>query len=153
MRISKDKYYLNIALAVAERSTCLKKRYGAVIVKNDEIIATGYNGAPRGFAQCSDINYCGRMQDNTHNYSNCIAVHAEQNAMLSARRQDMINSTLYLAGYDKFGMQLVKPVPCPICARLIANAGIAKIVTICNTYDTTDIRVFAKHDITVLDNN
>lgn len=144
MRKSKNDYYLDIALAVAERSTCLKKRYGAVIVKNDEIIATGYNGAPRDFNQCCDINHCERMHDTTNNYSNCIAVHAEQNAMLSAKRQDMINSTLYLAGYDDVGKQLTKPVPCPICARMICNAGIVRVVTVHNTYDISDVRIFAK---------
>ncbi len=101
-RILKVQYYLNIARDVAMRSTCLRRNYGAVIVKNDEIIATGYNGSARGEANCCDIYDTYPRSHMTHNsgdYSNCPAVHAEQNAMLSASRQSMLGSTLYLVGF------------------------------------------------------
>lgn len=139
-RISKDDYYLNIATAVAGRSTCLRRHYGAVIVKNDEIIATGYNGAARGDANCCDIHtVCPRSHKdhNSGDYSDCPAVHAEQNAIISAPREQMIGATLYLSGTDIIKTTdntiHTKPIygaePCPICARLIKNAGIVRIVT------------------------
>lgn len=125
MRLSKDQYYLGIALAVAQRSTCLRKRYGAVIVKNDSIIATGYNGAPRGESNCCDIGTCSRA-NYTHGegYLFCPAVHAEQNAIINASRENMIGSTLYLACIDN-----PKPKPCEICRRMIKNSGIIKVIT------------------------
>ena len=104
MRISKNEYYLKIAEAVALRSTCLRRQYGAVIVNNDEIIATGYNGS-------------------------CKAVHAEQNAIISASRRDMQGATLYLASLDK----TIEPTPCNICDRMIKNAGITRVVTCADT--------------------
>lgn len=137
-RISKDEYYLGIALAVCKRSTCLKRRYGCVIVKNDEIIATGYNGSPRGQVNCCDTNECIRLHvpHNSGDYSDCHSVHAEQNAMLSADRQRMIGATLYLAGEDLTeekwdsdeNAEIKGATPCPICARMIKNAGIVKVV-------------------------
>lgn len=140
LRPSKDTYYLDIAIAVSKRSTCLKRHYGAVIVNNnDEIIATGYNGNPRGMFNC-----CQRLQC-PGDYSDCNSVHAEQNALLSASRRDMIGGTLYLVceeyGLDKeksdrlqedvFGFnEITENVsPCPICMRMIQNSGIKKIVT------------------------
>lgn len=130
-RISKDKYYLGIAKAVSKRSTCLKRHYGCVIVKNDEIIATGYNGAPRGEANCCEIGYCPRMdkQHNSGDYSDCHSVHAEQNAMLSASRNEMIGATMYLAGEDlnDNNIEIVDALPCPICERMIKNAGIVSV--------------------------
>ena len=132
-RLSKDKYYLGIAEAVAKRSTCLRRQYGAIIVKNDEIISTGYNGAPRGEENCIDINYCYRESNNIPHgkeYESCVAVHAEQNAIISASRKDMIGSTLYLAGFEN-GERLDSNIlaPCKICMRMIINAGIEKIIT------------------------
>lgn len=145
-RPSKDEYYLSIALEVSKRSTCLKRHYGCVIVKNDEIIATGYNGAPRGVFNCCDGGICLRM-DKPHNsgdYSDCPSVHAEQNAMISASRRDMINATMYLAGEEAYAQQDFKSQvekfgsddwltirdcePCPICKRMIKNSGIKRIV-------------------------
>ena len=139
IRISKDEYYLNIALEVSKRSTCLKRHYGCDIVKNDEIIATGYNGAPRGEENCCDVGLCQRL-DKPHNsgdYSDCHSVHAEQNGMLSASRKEMIGATMYLAGEERrwsnvnmsyFDWKEVEDVtPCPICARMIKNAGIISI--------------------------
>lgn len=142
MRINKDEYYLNIALEVSKRSTCLKRHYGCVIVKNDEIIATGYNGSPRGCENCCDIGECKRM-DKPHNsgdYSDCHSVHAEQNAMLSASRNEMMGATMYLTGeeskqYSYNGsskcefLEIEDASPCPICARMIVNAGIIKVIS------------------------
>ena len=133
MRISKDEYYLNIAKEVAARSTCLRRNYGAVIVKNDEIIATGYNGSARGEDNCCDIHVtCPRahMAHNSGDYSDCPAVHAEQNAIISAPRRDMIGATLYLVGISAdSGDILDNTEPCPICRRMILNSGIERIVT------------------------
>lgn len=143
-RINKDKYYLNIAYAVSDRSNCLKRRYGCVIVKNDEIISTGYNGSPRGLINCCDIGECKRL-DKPHNsgdYSDCHSVHAEQNAMLSASRKDMIGAVMYLAGRERKNISWVEILPCepcPICARMILNSGIEKIITELRTYSQDEI--------------
>lgn len=129
-RISKDEYYLLIASAVAKRSTCIRRQYGAVIIKNDEILSTGYNGAARGETNCCDTGICWREANNIphgEQYEKCVAVHAEQNAIISAARRDIIGGTLYLAGFDRNG-ELARPAPCVICARLIKNAGIKQIV-------------------------
>lgn len=132
-RISKDEYYLGIARAVSKRSTCLKRHYGCVIVKNGEVISTGYNGNPRGRENCCDRGTCNRMMKphNSGDYSDCYSVHAEQNAMLSAARKDMIGSTLYLVCEECIDDQYIDiPYcePCPICKRMISNAGINRVV-------------------------
>lgn len=130
MRPSKDTYYLNIAKAVAARSTCLRRQYGAVIVKNDEIIATGYNGAARGQSDCLERGSCWREANGVphgEQYEKCIAVHAEQNALISASRAEMIGSTLYLAAFEN-GKEIENPTPCVLCARMIKNAGIGKLI-------------------------
>ena len=130
-RISKDAYYMNIAKAVSERSTCLRRHYGAVIVKNDEIIATGYNGSARGVENCCDKGTCWRDENNIphgERYEMCLAVHAEQNAIISASRKDMIGSTMYIYGYDVKQDKIIPAKPCLICSRLIDNAGIDEIV-------------------------
>lgn len=135
IRPSKDEYYLQIASAVSSRSTCLRRQYGCVIVKNNEIIATGYNGNPRGEKNCCDVGKCNRMNKphNSGDYSDCYSVHAEQNAMLSAARKDMIGATLYLTGFETTNEGAKKPIvlcePCPICGRMIKNAGIKRVVT------------------------
>ena len=131
MRPDINEYYLNIARAVSARSTCLRRQYGAVIVKNDEIISTGYNGGVRGGINCCDKGVCPR-QDQPHNsgdYSSCYGVHAEQNAIISAARQEMIGSTLYLFGLED-GNVIKDIEPCPICKKMILNAGITKLVTV-----------------------
>ena len=133
-RISKDDYYLDIALIVSKRSTCLKRHYGCVIVKNDEIIATGYNGSPRGEKNCCELGICKRMdvEHNSGDYSDCHSVHAEQNAMLEAARKDMIGATMYLAGEEEkefFKLLEIKDAsPCPICERMIRNSGIERVI-------------------------
>lgn len=130
-RPSKEEYYFNIALAVAMRSTCLRRKYGAVIVKDDRIISTGYNGAALGEQNCTDVGLCLREEQNIphgERYELCQAVHAEANAILNADPADMIGATLYLAGWEN-GKIIPRPVPCDMCARLIRNARIGKVVT------------------------
>lgn len=130
-RISKENYYLDIALAVAQRSTCIRRNYGAVIVQNDEIIATGYNGSARGEVNCCDTGECYREKMNIphgEQYEKCVAVHAEQNAIISASREKMIGATLYLVGMENNEI-LDDAQPCLICMRMIKNAGIRKVIT------------------------
>ena len=132
-RPTKDAYYLNIADAISLRATCLRKRYGAVIVKNDEIISSGYNGAPRGRCNCTDFGMCVRKSNNIpagQRYELCRSVHAEANAIISAHRDEMIGSTLYLYGRDADSNEpLAVTEPCSMCKRMIINAGISKVVT------------------------
>lgn len=128
-RISKEEYYLGVAKAVAQRSTCLRRQYGAVIVKDDVIISTGYNGAARGEANCCDIGECWREAHGIphgEQYEKCVAVHAEANAILAANGKDCIGATLYLAGFENG--KLIKAIPCMMCARLIKNARIAEVI-------------------------
>lgn len=131
-RMSKDKYYLNIADAVLDRSTCLRRKYGAIIVKNDEILSTGYNGAPRGRVNCSQLGYCNREQLNIpsgQRYELCRSVHAEANAIISASRRDMVGSTLYLVGRDaRTGALLGDATSCAMCRRQVINAGISRVI-------------------------
>ncbi|MBQ5757834.1 MAG: dCMP deaminase family protein [Clostridia bacterium] len=131
-RISKRDYYLSIAAEVSKRSTCLRRQYGAVIVKNDEIVSTGYNGAPRGEDNCCDIGTCWRERNNIphgEQYEKCVAVHAEQNAIISASRREMLGATLYLAGFEN-GEPIRNAEPCMICRRLIKNAGIERVINL-----------------------
>lgn len=129
-RMNKTQYYLNIAEAVSQRSTCIRRKYGAIIVKDDEIIATGFNGAPRGGPNCIDLNVCEREAMNIPKgtrYELCRAVHAEQNAIISAARRDMIGATLYIVGLEADG-SYANPEPCMMCRRFIINAGITECV-------------------------
>lgn len=129
MRISINDYYLEIAKAVARRSTCIRRQYGAVIVKDGEIIATGYNGSPRGSVNCSDIKKCFRPNsEHGEDYHICKSVHAEQNAIISAPRWRMLDSSLYLVCL-KGDEELTDIEPCDICMRLIKNAGIKHVIT------------------------
>lgn len=131
-RIDKNNYYLDIAESALERSTCLRRKWGAVIVKDDEIISTGYNGAPRGRKNCTDIGTCIREElkvPRGERYELCRSVHAEQNAIISAPRKDMIGSTLYIVGVDaKTNEYVEKSMPCAMCKRFIINSGIEKMV-------------------------
>ncbi len=132
-RKEKENYYLDIAETVMERSTCLRRKYGAIIVHNDEIIATGYNGAPRGRKNCDDLNYCTRENlkvPSGERYELCRSVHAEANAIISAARRDTFGSTLYLVGMEAAAGDYVEnTTPCTMCRRLIINAGIAKVIS------------------------
>jgi dCMP deaminase len=131
-RRDKHNYYLDIARSVLERGTCLRRNYGAIIVKNDEIISTGYSGAPRGRKNCSDMGYCLREKMNIprgQNYEKCRSVHAEANCIISASRRDMIGGNLYLVGKDMKTNELVKNAnSCTMCKRLILNSGIEKVI-------------------------
>lgn len=131
-RIDKENYYLDIAQTVAGRSTCLRRCYGAILVKSDEIISTGYNGAPRGRRNCVDLNYCTREALNIpsgERYELCRSVHAEANAIISASRRDMVGGTLYLVGRNaQTGELLADATSCPMCRRMVINAGLARVV-------------------------
>lgn len=131
-RIDKHNYYLDICETVLERGTCIRRNFAAIIVKNDEIISTGYSGAPRGRANCADLGFCRREQLNVPRgtrYELCRSVHAEQNAIISARRQDMIGATLYLVGKEIVTDKLVENAsPCSLCKRFIINSGIEKVI-------------------------
>ena len=131
-RKDKMNYYLDIAEAVLERGTCIRRKFGAVIVQNDEIISTGYVGAPRGRLNCSDLGYCMREKLNIpkgERYEMCRSVHAEANAIISAPRERMLNSDIYLACHDAKTNELYGDVePCSMCKRLIINAGISRVI-------------------------
>ena len=131
-RIEKENYYLDIAETVLERSTCLRRQYGAIIVRNDEIVATGYNGAPRGRKNCSDLGRCVRVQlqvPRGERYELCRSVHAEANAIISAPRSEMLGGTLYLCGKEVIDGSYIKNAnSCSMCKRMIINAGISKVI-------------------------
>lgn len=130
-RISKINTYLNCAEIFAYRSTCIKRKYGAVIVKDDAVISTGYNGAPRGFDNCCDLGDCPRIRRDMHQgdgYGMCRAVHAEANALLNCSRQQTIGADLYLVGVNPQDNSVHKAKPCPLCARTIIQAGINNVV-------------------------
>ena len=131
-RVDKENYYLDIAETVAERSTCLRRCYGAIIVKNDEILSTGYNGAPRGRRNCGDLDYCTREAMNIpsgQRYELCRSVHAEANAIISAARSETLGATLYMACVDPASGELIAgSTSCSMCRRLIINAGIERVV-------------------------
>lgn len=131
-RRDKINYYLDIAETVAKRSTCLRRHYGAVIVNHDEIVSTGYAGAPRGRQNCTDMNRCIRTELNIprgERYELCRSVHAEMNAIISAAREKMIGATLYLVGTEaSSGEYIANSSSCSMCKRVIINAGIETVI-------------------------
>lgn len=131
-RRDKINYYLDIAEVVLERGTCLRRNFGAIIVKNDQIVSTGYVGAPRGRRNCCDIGECMRTKLNVprgERYELCRSVHAEANAIIHASRNDMIGATLYLVGREMQSGEYVKDAaPCAMCKRMIINAGITNVI-------------------------
>ncbi len=137
-RTDKKNYYLDIAETVLERGTCLRRNFGAIIVKNDQIVSTGYVGAPRGRKNCIDLGVCVREANNIprgERYELCRSVHAEANAIIHASRDAMIGATLYLVGKDaKTGAYVENASACSMCKRMIINAGIKKVI-IRNTKD------------------
>lgn len=131
-RIDKINYYLDIAETVTKRSTCIRRNFGAIIVKNDEIISTGYNGVPRGRKNCCDLKSCLREElqvPRGERYELCRSVHAEQNAIISASRKDMLNGTLYLVGINYNDNTYVQNAnPCALCKKMIINAGLKQVI-------------------------
>lgn len=144
-RVDKNNYYLDIAETVIERGTCLRRNFGAIIVKNDEIVSTGYTGAPRGRANCSTLGFCTREQlqiPRGERYELCRSVHAEANCIISAARRDMIGATLYLVGKDAKTGELVENAnSCAMCKRQIINAGIERVVVRNTPTEYTEISV------------
>lgn len=131
-RRDKVNYYLDLAEVVSHRSTCLRRHYGAVIVNNDQVISTGYVGAPRGRANCSDLGKCMRQELNVprgERYELCRSVHAEVNAIINASREEMLGSTIYLVGIEVANGKYVENAnSCSMCKRTIINAGIEKVI-------------------------
>ena len=131
-RRDKHNYYLDIAESVLQRCTCLRRHYGAVIYKSDEIISTGYAGSPRERKNCIDIGSCIREERRVprgERYELCRSVHAEANAIISASRRDMLGSTMYLVGINADTNTYIENAnSCAMCKRLIINAGIAEVV-------------------------
>lgn len=156
-RCDKVNYYLDIAEAVSKRGTCIRNNYGSVIVKNDEIISTGYTGAPRGRKNCCDLGECRRKKHNPQTgagYEKCRSVHAEQNAIISAARRDMIGATLYLVGINaREGGYKENTEPCYLCKRMIINAGIETVIVRVNNteYKEYDVSSWLEEDDTLED--
>ena len=144
-RVSKHNYYLDIAQTVAERSTCLRRKFGAIIVKDDVIVSTGYNGAPRGRKNCDDLQYC--MRDKLgiprgERYEMCRSVHAEANAIIAAPRDRMLGSTLYMVCVDaKTGELMAGTSSCMMCKRQVINAGIDTVIVRDNAEEFRIIKV------------
>ena len=138
-RRDKDNYYLDMAESVSQRCTCLRRHYGAVIVRDDEVISTGYVGAPRGRKNCTDLDSCIREERKIargERYELCRSVHAEANAIISAARRDMLGSLMYLTGIDMSTNDYVENASsCAMCKRLLINAGISKLI-VRDTKDT-----------------
>ena len=151
-RISKENYYLDIAQTVLERATCLRRIYGAIIVKNDEIISTGYNGAPRGRKNCVDLGYCTREAlkvPRGERYELCRSVHAEANAIISAGRRDMVGGTIYLVGRNaQTGELLHDATSCAMCRRMVINAGLSRIVIrkTATEFEVVDVQEWIDND-------
>ena len=151
-RVDKHNYYLDIAETVLERGTCLRRNFGAIIVNNDEIISSGYSGAPRGRKNCIDLGKCSRSALNIprgERYEMCRSVHSEANAIISASRKDMIGATLYLAGKDYNTRELVNNASCcAMCKRMVINAGIKTVVIRIthNEYKTVDVNEWIDFD-------
>ena len=152
-RRDKINYYLDIAQTVCERSTCMRRHYGAIIVKADEIISTGYNGAPRGRKNCMDLGYCKREElkiPSGQRYELCRSVHAEANAIISASRRDTLGATMYLAGRDaKTGALLTDTTSCSMGRRHIINAGISTVINRLGDngeYEVIDVQLWIDED-------
>jgi len=132
MRVSKENYYLDIAQTVAERSTCIRRGFGAIIVKNDIIVSTGYNGAPRGRVNCNELGHCIRDKmgiPKGERYELCRSVHAEANAIIAADRERMLNATMYMVCISPISKDVLPDTcPCSMCKRLIINAGIERVI-------------------------
>ena len=133
IRKDKFRYYLDIALEISKRGTCIRRNYGSVIVNKDRIVSTGYSGAPRGAPNCKDIGLCPREEKELPQYSGyeiCKSVHSEVNAIIHANYDEMIDGAIYIAGFhdDAGGGELMNVMPCSMCSRIIINAGLAKVI-------------------------
>ena len=130
-RKTKINYYLDIAQTVATRATCLRRHFGAIIVRNDVIVSTGYNGAPRGRQNCCDMGEClrDRMKiPRGERYELCRSVHAEANAIIAAPRESMLGADLFLCCLDPVsGEPVGGTTSCQMCKRLVINAGISRV--------------------------
>ena len=157
IRPNKVLYYLNIAKEVSTRATCLRRKYGAVLIKNDVIISTGYNGSPRGTKNCIDVNECRREKLNIPRgqcYEMCRSLHAEQNCIINASRTDMIDSDLYLYGMDVGTNDIVNDLDsCQLCKKMIINAGIKRVIFARpnNQYEIKDVSEWIVNDETLTD--
>ncbi len=155
-RRDKRNYYLDIAETVSERGTCLRRNYGAIIVNNDEIISTGYVGAPRGRRNCNDIGKCVRNELHVprgERYELCRSVHAEANAIISADRRSMIGASLYLVGREvNTGDFVANSCCCSMCKRMVINAGIREVVIrdTKDDYRVIDVDDWIKNDDSLL---
>ncbi len=155
-RIDKRNYYLDIAETVLERGTCMRRNYGAIIVNNDQIISSGYSGAPRGRKNCIDIGFC--IRENMHvprgeRYELCRSVHAEANAIIHAARRDMLGATLYLVGRAVLTNDYVQNASsCSMCKRMIINAGISEVIIRIskNEYNVINVNDWIDHDESLL---
>lgn len=151
-RVSKHNYYLDIAQTVAERATCLRRMFGAIIVKNDSIISTGYNGSPRGRKNCSDLGFCMRDKLNIprgERYELCRSVHAEANAIIAAPRDQMLGATLYMVCVNAATRKLEPGTSsCMMCKRQVINAGISKVIIrdTEDTYREIDVQDWIEND-------
>ena len=151
-RRDKINYYLDLAEMVSQRGTCLRRRFGADIVKNDEVISTGYVGAPRGRKNCSDLGVCIRQKMNIprgERYELCRSVHAEANAIISASRDKMIGSSMFLVGVEMSDGSYVQNASCcSMCKRQVINAGIEKVYIrdTKNEYRTVDVNDWIEND-------
>ena len=151
-RVSKTNYYLDIAETVSERSTCMRRRFGAIIVKNDTIVSTGYNGAPRGRKNCNDVGICIREKlhiPHGERYELCRSIHAEANAIIAAPREQMLGATLYMVCTDpKTGALMAGTSSCSMCKRQIINAGIETVVVrdTKDEYRTISVSEWVEHD-------
>jgi len=158
-RPSKVEYYLGIAREVARRGTCLRRNFGAVIVNNDQIVSTGYTGAPRGMKNCVDLNYCLREKKRIprgQRYELCKSVHAETNAIIHASRQQMNGGILFLAGLSaKDGTIVAEAEPCKMCKKAIINAGIEKvyILGINNTFKKVSVSDWIEREENIFSDN
>ena len=150
-RRDKTNYYLDMADVARERITCLRRTYGAVIVKNDTIVSTGYSGAPRGRANCIDLGFCMRNKlgiPRGERYEFCRSVHAEANAIIAASREQMLGATLYLVGREADGTLMHDANSCTMCKRMIINAGIDKVIVrrTEDEYETIDVADWVQYD-------
>ncbi len=150
-RRDKTNYYLDMADVARERSTCLRRTYGAVIVKNDTIVSTGYSGAPRGRANCIDLGFCMRNKlgiPRGERYEFCRSVHAEANAIIAASREQMLGATMYLVGREADGTLMADANSCTMCKRLIINAGITKVIVrrTQDEYEVIDVNDWVQYD-------